>query len=326
MASVVGCELVTSTTRLPLRRNLLQKRFRARQKIRRAPASRASGAGMSSSSSRVQYSMQYHCRVCATLLKLGPQSALRFRFAEALGGGIAARNQGQPKPIVEAQVEQRAVHVEQHGIDCHPVDCSGRLHLRMIPRCEIYPPWPKNLMPIVERAGAAIMQVYDGAFAVQRKDDNSPLTLADLESQRVIIEGLQANHPARFRFCPRNRRRRRGRERQHLARTMGGRSARRHARVRQAQRRIHRQHRAGRGARAGARRGGRPGSRIDLLGCNGRRRLQHASAAASARHSHRPAAAARCASSAAARMPAPQTAAYLAALRSACRDRRWAAR
>ncbi len=50
-------------------------------------------------------------------------------------------------------------------------------------------------MPIVERAGAAIMQVYDGAFAVQHKDDNSPLTLADLESQRVIIEGLKRITP-----------------------------------------------------------------------------------------------------------------------------------
>jgi 3'(2'), 5'-bisphosphate nucleotidase len=46
-------------------------------------------------------------------------------------------------------------------------------------------------MPITEHAGAAIMQIYNGAFAVQRKDDNSPLTLADLESQRVIIEGLK---------------------------------------------------------------------------------------------------------------------------------------
>ena len=45
-------------------------------------------------------------------------------------------------------------------------------------------------MPIVARAGAAIMQIYDLGFTVQRKEDNSPLTLADLESQRVIIEGL----------------------------------------------------------------------------------------------------------------------------------------
>src|SRR5882757_9098106 len=46
------------------------------------------------------------------------------------------------------------------------------------------------LMPTVARAGAAIMEIYEGAFAVQRKDDNSPLTLADLESQRVIVEDL----------------------------------------------------------------------------------------------------------------------------------------
>jgi 3'(2'), 5'-bisphosphate nucleotidase len=46
------------------------------------------------------------------------------------------------------------------------------------------------LMPIVTRAGAAIMQVYNLAFTVQHKDDDSPLTLADLDSQRVIIEGL----------------------------------------------------------------------------------------------------------------------------------------
>jgi 3'(2'), 5'-bisphosphate nucleotidase len=51
------------------------------------------------------------------------------------------------------------------------------------------------LMPIVERAGAAIMRIYDAGFTVQRKDDNSPLTLADLESQRLIIEGLQRITP-----------------------------------------------------------------------------------------------------------------------------------
>jgi 3'(2'), 5'-bisphosphate nucleotidase len=47
-----------------------------------------------------------------------------------------------------------------------------------------------NLLPIAARAGAAIMQIYDAGFAVERKEDNSPLTLADLESQRIIIEGL----------------------------------------------------------------------------------------------------------------------------------------
>jgi 3'(2'), 5'-bisphosphate nucleotidase len=51
------------------------------------------------------------------------------------------------------------------------------------------------LMPIVEQASAAIMRIYDGEFAVERKDDNSPLTLADLESQRVIIDGLKRLTP-----------------------------------------------------------------------------------------------------------------------------------
>jgi 3'(2'), 5'-bisphosphate nucleotidase len=52
-----------------------------------------------------------------------------------------------------------------------------------------------GLMAIVVRAGAAIMRIYDGEFAVQRKNDDSPLTQADLESQRVILEGLSALTP-----------------------------------------------------------------------------------------------------------------------------------
>jgi 3'(2'), 5'-bisphosphate nucleotidase len=57
------------------------------------------------------------------------------------------------------------------------------------------PALAESLMPIVERAGAAIMQIYDAGFTVQHKDDNSPLTLADLESQRVIVEGLRSMTP-----------------------------------------------------------------------------------------------------------------------------------
>ena len=45
-------------------------------------------------------------------------------------------------------------------------------------------------MPIVAGAGAAIMRIYEAEFDVRRKQDDSPLTLADLESQRLIIEGL----------------------------------------------------------------------------------------------------------------------------------------
>jgi 3'(2'), 5'-bisphosphate nucleotidase len=58
-----------------------------------------------------------------------------------------------------------------------------------------FPALAEELLPVVARAGAAIMQVYGAAFSVQHKDDNSPLTLADLESQRVIIEGLKRITP-----------------------------------------------------------------------------------------------------------------------------------
>jgi 3'(2'), 5'-bisphosphate nucleotidase len=51
------------------------------------------------------------------------------------------------------------------------------------------------LLPVAAAAGAAIMGIYDGEFAVQRKQDNSPLTLADLESQRIILEALRTLTP-----------------------------------------------------------------------------------------------------------------------------------
>jgi 3'(2'), 5'-bisphosphate nucleotidase len=49
----------------------------------------------------------------------------------------------------------------------------------------------ESLLPIVACAGESVMHVYDGRFTVARKVDDSPLTLADLESQRVIIAGLK---------------------------------------------------------------------------------------------------------------------------------------
>ncbi len=48
---------------------------------------------------------------------------------------------------------------------------------------------------LAREAGEAIMRVYAGDFAVERKDDNSPLTAADLAAHRVIIAGLQALAP-----------------------------------------------------------------------------------------------------------------------------------
>ena len=48
---------------------------------------------------------------------------------------------------------------------------------------------------IARRAGAAIMEVYAGEFAVERKDDNSPLTAADLAAHRTIVDGLRELAP-----------------------------------------------------------------------------------------------------------------------------------
>ena len=44
-------------------------------------------------------------------------------------------------------------------------------------------------------AGAAIMAVYAQDFAVEHKDDHSPLTQADLASHRIIVAGLRALAP-----------------------------------------------------------------------------------------------------------------------------------
>jgi 3'(2'), 5'-bisphosphate nucleotidase len=51
------------------------------------------------------------------------------------------------------------------------------------------------LLPVAARAGEAIMAVYRSPFTVERKRDDSPLTRADLESQRIIIEGLASLTP-----------------------------------------------------------------------------------------------------------------------------------
>jgi 3'(2'), 5'-bisphosphate nucleotidase len=48
---------------------------------------------------------------------------------------------------------------------------------------------------IAERAAAAILEVYESDFAVQHKDDRSPLTAADLAAHRVIVDALHALTP-----------------------------------------------------------------------------------------------------------------------------------
>lgn len=48
----------------------------------------------------------------------------------------------------------------------------------------------QEVINIAHEAGAAIMQVYRGEIEVTRKDDNSPLTLADLAAHNIIETGL----------------------------------------------------------------------------------------------------------------------------------------
>jgi len=48
----------------------------------------------------------------------------------------------------------------------------------------------EEVLALAQDAAAAILGIYDSEFAVQHKDDDSPLTAADLASHRCIVEGL----------------------------------------------------------------------------------------------------------------------------------------
>lgn len=48
---------------------------------------------------------------------------------------------------------------------------------------------------IARTAGRAILEIYAGEFTVERKDDNSPLTAADLAAHHAILSGLNIITP-----------------------------------------------------------------------------------------------------------------------------------
>src|SRR5271168_4701815 len=139
--------------------------------------------------------MQYHCKVCATSTNLGVKrrcasaSLMPCAAAYRLGTNICQNQLSKRKSnnvpsmssnTVSTPAQSTAEDACIFAYDTWMRDLSG-LTLA--------------LMPIVEQASAAIMRIYDGEFAVERKDDNSPLTLADLESHRVIIDGLKRLTP-----------------------------------------------------------------------------------------------------------------------------------
>ena len=48
----------------------------------------------------------------------------------------------------------------------------------------------EQVVALAHRAGEAILEVYAGDFDVTLKGDDSPLTVADLRSHRIIAAGL----------------------------------------------------------------------------------------------------------------------------------------
>lgn len=53
----------------------------------------------------------------------------------------------------------------------------------------------RSVVDIAVAAGAAIMEIYSQDFAVEHKDDRSPLTAADLASHHLIVDGLRRLTP-----------------------------------------------------------------------------------------------------------------------------------
>ncbi|MFW6094493.1 MAG: 3'(2'),5'-bisphosphate nucleotidase CysQ [Pseudomonadota bacterium] len=56
-------------------------------------------------------------------------------------------------------------------------------------------PDQQALIDLTRRAGDAILEIYESDFDVETKDDESPLTKADLAAHRIITEGLAALTP-----------------------------------------------------------------------------------------------------------------------------------
>ncbi len=52
-----------------------------------------------------------------------------------------------------------------------------------------------KIIDIAKRAGKAILEIYEKDFNIEYKEDNSPLTEADLSSNNIIEQGLKENWP-----------------------------------------------------------------------------------------------------------------------------------
>ncbi len=52
-----------------------------------------------------------------------------------------------------------------------------------------------DVISLARDAGRTILEVYESSFTVREKDDRSPLTEADLRSEKLILEGLRRISP-----------------------------------------------------------------------------------------------------------------------------------
>ena len=55
--------------------------------------------------------------------------------------------------------------------------------------------WTEALLPVVEAAGQAILEVQRGEFAINAKADASPVTIADQRSEAIVLAALEQLTP-----------------------------------------------------------------------------------------------------------------------------------
>lgn len=84
-------------------------------------------------------------------------------------------------------------------MESRKADCGSRfIAILRAPKVSLWCGMKSLIDPVVAlaiEAGQAILEVYSSDFEVQSKDDESPLTQADLASHHCIVAGLQALTP-----------------------------------------------------------------------------------------------------------------------------------
>lgn len=84
--------------------------------------------------------------------------------------------------------------LQNYGREVYKENVSVKKELRMadelVNRIDLY-----LLLNLAAEAGEAILEVYDSDFTYERKDDSTPLTLADKRSHEIIVRRLKEAYP-----------------------------------------------------------------------------------------------------------------------------------